>query len=83
MVVPGDSNIVVTLLKNLVKAAASVGIGRSKRLPNAETLLFHMAIGHLGDTAHAAEAYAFLARMLLALQAMNNGSRKAIRLVKL
>ncbi len=59
------------------------GLKPSNQLPDAEPLHFHVAIGHLGDTAHAAEAEACLARMLQALQAMNNGSRKAIRLVKL
>jgi len=59
------------------------GLRPSHQLPNAEPLRFHIAIGHLGDTAHVAEAEACLARMLQALQAMNDGSRKAIRLVKL
>lgn len=59
------------------------GLRPSNQLPDAEPLRFHIAIGHLGDTAHVAQAEACLAHLLQALEAMNNGSPKAIRLVKL
>ena len=61
------------------------GLRPSNELPDAEPLLFHIAVGHLGDPAGVAptEAAACLARMLQAVRDMNDGSRKAIRLVKL
>jgi diguanylate cyclase (GGDEF)-like protein len=68
---------------NVATKILASGLRPSNQLPDAEPLRFHIAIGHLGDTAHVAEAEACLARMLQALQAMNDGSRKAIRLVKL
>ena len=61
------------------------GLRPSNELPDAEPLLFHIAVGHLGEPAGVApaEAAACLARMLQAARDMNDGSRKAIRLVKL
>lgn len=61
------------------------GLRPSNELPDAEPLQFHIAVGHLGEPAGVApaEAAACLARMLQAARDMNDGSRKAIRLVKL
>ncbi|MDO9403756.1 MAG: 7TM diverse intracellular signaling domain-containing protein [Polaromonas sp.] len=61
------------------------GLRQSNQLPDAESLLFHIAVGHLSgqDGVASADAAACLSRMLQALRDMNDGSRKAIRLVKL
>lgn len=73
-----DANAVAT------KILAS-GLRQSSQLPDAETLAFHIAIGHLSgnDGVAPGDAGACLAHMLQALKDMNDGSRKAIRLVKL
>lgn len=61
------------------------GLRPSAQLPDAETLQFHIAVGHVdGKSAMAPEeAAACLARLQQAVRAMNDGSRKAIRAVKL
>lgn len=61
------------------------GLRPSRELPDAESLLFHIAVGHLGDEAGVApgDAAACLARMQQSVKDLNDGSRKAIRLVKL
>ncbi len=61
------------------------GLRPSHELPDDEPLLFHIAVGHLADPARAAatEAAECLARMVQAIKDMNDGSRKAIRLVSL
>lgn len=73
-----DANAVAT------KILAS-GLRQSNQLPDAEALLFRIAVGHLSGTDGVApgDAAACLARMLQAVKDMNDGSRKAIRLVKL
>ncbi|MES2942673.1 MAG: 7TM diverse intracellular signaling domain-containing protein [Pseudomonadota bacterium] len=61
------------------------GLRPSNELPESESLRFHIAVGHLGETAGVvpAECDTYLARMLQAVKEMNDGSRKAIRLVRL
>lgn len=65
------------------------GLRPSDQLPDAEPLLFHIAIGHMNGTNSEAASEtpaasdACLARLLQAVKDMNDGSRKAIRLVKL
>ncbi len=61
------------------------GLRPSSQLPDAEPLQFHIAVGHMNAEVSIApaESDAFLKRMLKALKDMNDGSRKAIRLVKL
>ncbi|UUZ78271.1 diguanylate cyclase [Polaromonas sp. P1(28)-13] len=64
------------------------GLRPSDQLPDAEPLLFHIAIGHMNGANSGpasetpAESEACLARLLQAVKNMNNGSRKAIRLVR-
>ena len=59
------------------------GLRPTAQLPDFEPLQFHIAVGHFSPGANSTptEACAFLARMLKTLQDMNDGSRKAIRLV--
>lgn len=61
------------------------GLRPSNELPESESLRFHIAVGHLGETAGVvpAECDTYLARMMQAVKEMNDGSRKAIRLVRL
>lgn len=61
------------------------GLRPSNELPESESLRFHIAVGHLSETAGVApaECDTYLARMLQAVKEMNDGSRKAIRLVRL
>lgn len=60
------------------------GLRPSTELPDAESLRFHIAIGHAGKDAkvNPSEAESSLARMLQTLRDMHDGSRKAIRMVK-
>lgn len=60
------------------------GLRHSNQLPDAEPLQFHIAVGHLGGRASAAqpEADSCLAHMVQAVTGMDHGSRKTIRLVK-
>ncbi len=75
---PKDANAVAT------KILAS-GLRPSDEMSDAEPLQFHIAVGHLdGAVGEAREdAGACLARMLQAVNSLNDGSGKAIRLVKL
>ena len=61
------------------------GLRTSNELPDADPLLFHIAIGYLaGPTRLAPEqAQAFLDCMMQVVREMNDGSRKAIRLIQL
>ena len=61
------------------------GLRPSKQLPDADPLLFHIAIGYMPEPARLAraEAQACLNRMLQAVKDMNDGSRKAIRMIQL
>ncbi|MDO9357623.1 MAG: 7TM diverse intracellular signaling domain-containing protein [Polaromonas sp.] len=61
------------------------GLRPSKQLPDADPLLFHIAIGYMPEPARLAraEAQAYLNRMLQAVKEMNDGSRKAIRMIQL
>lgn len=61
------------------------GLRPSNQLPDAEPLQFHIAVGHLeGKASVAAEQAAVcMARLQQAARALNDGSRKAIRAVKL
>lgn len=60
------------------------GLRPSTELPDAESLRFHIAIGHAGKDAkvNPTEAESTLARMLQTLKDMHDGSRKAIRMVR-
>jgi diguanylate cyclase (GGDEF)-like protein len=61
------------------------GLRPSHQLPDAEPLRFHIAIGYMADAARLGveQAPACLAHMLQAVRDMNDGSRKAIRLIHL
>jgi diguanylate cyclase (GGDEF)-like protein len=61
------------------------GLRPSRELPDADPLLFHIAIGYMADPARLtpAQPQPLLARMLHEVRDMNDGSRKAIRLVHL
>lgn len=61
------------------------GLRPSRELPEADSLLFHIAIGYLADPARLApdQALACLDRMMQVVKDMNDGSRKAIRLIHL
>ena len=59
------------------------GLRPSIELPDAEPLLFHVAIGHIGKAANAnaGQTEAAFERMVQILKDMHDGSRKAIRLL--
>lgn len=61
------------------------GLRPSRKLPEADPLLFHIAIGYVAESARLGpdQARACLERMVQAVKDMNDGSRKAIRLVHL
>ncbi|HQR97326.1 MULTISPECIES: 7TM diverse intracellular signaling domain-containing protein [unclassified Polaromonas] len=61
------------------------GLRPSRKLPEADPLLFHIAIGYVAESARLGpdQAQACLNRMLQAVKEMNDGSRKAIRLIHL
>ena len=61
------------------------GLRPSRKLPEADPLLFHIAIGYVAESARLGpnQAQACLERMLQAVKDMNDGSRKAIRLTHL
>lgn len=59
------------------------GLRLSRQLPDASPLLFHIAIGYIADPARLtpAQPQACLAHMMQEVRDMDDGSRKAIRLV--
>ena len=61
------------------------GLRPSRKLPEADPLLFHIAIGYVAESARLGpdQAQACLERMVQAVKDMNDGSRKAIRLLHL
>lgn len=61
------------------------GLRPSRSMPDAEPLVFHIAIGYMAEPAKLdkSEPQAYLQRMLQAVKDMNDGSRKAIRLVQI
>ncbi|MDI1271716.1 MAG: 7TM diverse intracellular signaling domain-containing protein [Polaromonas sp.] len=61
------------------------GLRPSRKLPEADPLLFHIAIGYVAESARLGpdQAQACLERMVQAVKDMDDGSRKAIRLTHL
>lgn len=61
------------------------GLRPSREIPDADPLLFHIAIGYVAESARLGpdQAQACLERMVQAAREMNDGSRKAIRLTHL
>ncbi|WP_372825901.1 7TM diverse intracellular signaling domain-containing protein [Polaromonas sp.] len=63
------------------------GLRPSRELPDADPLVFHIAIGYMAEPGRLArteaEAQACLADMLHVVKEMNDGSRKAIRMIQL
>jgi GGDEF domain-containing protein len=61
------------------------GLRPSRELPDADPLLFHIAIGYMGEPAQLAsiQPQACLDRLMKVVKEMNDGSRKAIRMVHL
>lgn len=61
------------------------GLRPSPELPGADPLVFHIAIGYMAQPALLAksEAQMYLSQMLQAVKDMNDGSRKAIRMIPL
>lgn len=60
------------------------GLRPSRELPDADPLVFHIAIGYMPEPARLVktDAQALLTRMLQAVKEMNDGSRKAIRMIQ-
>ena len=75
---PNDANDVATKI-------LAAGLRATNELPEREPLRFHIALGHHGEPAapYPAQAEAVLTRLLTALNELNDGSGKAIRLLKL
>ncbi|MGC1173320.1 sensor domain-containing diguanylate cyclase [Polaromonas sp.] len=61
------------------------GLRPSRELPDADPLLFHIAIGYMGEPAKLAstQPQSCLDRLMKVVKDMNDGSRKAIRMVYL
>ena len=61
------------------------GLRPSRELPDADLLVFHIAIGYMTEPSRLAksEAQACLSRMIQAVKEMNDGSRKAIRMIQI
>jgi hypothetical protein len=61
------------------------GLRPSRKLPEADPLQFHIAIGYVAESARLGpnQAQACFERMVQAVKDMNDGSRKAIRLTHL
>jgi diguanylate cyclase (GGDEF)-like protein len=61
------------------------GLRPSREIPDADPLLFHIAIGYMAESARRdpGHAQACLERMVRAARKMGDGSRKAIRLIQL
>jgi two-component system, sensor histidine kinase LadS len=70
---------------NIATKILASGLRPSRQLPDGEPLQFHIAVGHLGEPSGVAptEAAACLTRMVQAALDLNDGTAKAIRLVKL
>ena len=70
---------------NVATKILASGLRPSNEVPDAEPIQFHIAVGHLGDPQGVApgDAAACIARMQQSVKDLNDGSRKAIRLVKL
>ncbi|MDP2032304.1 MAG: 7TM diverse intracellular signaling domain-containing protein [Polaromonas sp.] len=61
------------------------GLRPSRELPDADPLVFHIAIGYMPEPGRLlkSEAPAYLSRMIQAVKEMNDGSRKAIRMIQM
>jgi diguanylate cyclase (GGDEF)-like protein len=61
------------------------GLRPSRELPDADPLVFHIAIGYMPEPGRLAksEAPGYLNRMVQAVKDMNDGSRKAIRMIQI
>ncbi|WP_395059641.1 7TM diverse intracellular signaling domain-containing protein [Polaromonas sp.] len=61
------------------------GLRPSSELPGADPLVFHIAIGFMAQPARLekTEAQLYLSQLLQAVKDMNDGSRKAIRMIQL
>jgi diguanylate cyclase (GGDEF)-like protein len=61
------------------------GLRPSRELPDADPLVFHIAIGYMPEPTKLAksDAQTYLSRMLQAVKDMNDGSRKAIRMIQI
>jgi len=61
------------------------GLRPSRELPDADPLLFHIAIGYMGEPAKFAstQPQSCLDKLMKVVKDMNDGSRKAIRMVQL
>jgi diguanylate cyclase (GGDEF)-like protein len=89
----GDSHFALLLegpmtsdsVNRLATKILASGLRTSAELPDADPLLFHIAIGYLAGPVRLApeQAQACLERMMQVARDMNDGSRKAIRLIQL
>lgn len=80
-----DGPVHLESVNNVATKILASGLRPSNQLPDAEALMFHIVVGHISHDAGApaSQAEARLAKMLRAVRAMNNGSGKAIRLMRL
>lgn len=89
----GDSHFALLLegpmtsdsVNRLATKILASGLRTTTELPDADPLLFHIAIGYLAGPVRLApeRAQACLDSMMQAVKEMNDGSRKAIRLIQL
>ena len=75
----------IDLVNGLATKILASGLRTTNELPDADPLQFHIAIGYLARPTRLApeQAQACLDRMLQVAKDMNDGSRKAIRLIQL
>lgn len=77
---PGDADSANDVATKILAS----GLRPSRELPDAEPLMFHIAVGHMGRGTSAAggKAESRLAEMLQTVKTMDDGSGKAIRQVR-
>ena len=80
-----DGPVNIDWVNDVATKILTSGLRPSHQLPDAEALTFHIVVGHISHDAGAPprQAEAQLANMLQVVRAMNDGSGKAIRQVRL
>ncbi|MES2954532.1 MAG: 7TM diverse intracellular signaling domain-containing protein [Pseudomonadota bacterium] len=73
------------LVNDVATKILASGLRPSRELPDADPLVFHIAIGYMAQPTRLAKsaAQSYLNQMLQEVKDMNDGSRKAIRMIQL
>ena len=80
-----DGSVSVDSATDVATKLLAAGLRATNELPEGEPLRFHITLGHhsVSRTSQPAPAEAMLTQLLLALKEMNDGSGKAIRVMKI